>query len=516
MDPFKGEDEESHCSFNPFFSAFYKPLELTWEDTELEESRSECYENNFSDLMGDNEEFDMPMQPAYFVEESPTPFYDNSKEIETMNRLNDEGFFDKNEIDDIEVCRIRHDKHHPKTLSRRIICRIGSETENISTISLMLIDLFVQKANETVIEGFCFKFLAEKVFKNYDFEIIKKSVMDKSPTEAIKVLLQRNDYGFDDETMDLYRIESVKLVHDSLHLISYNQIECIQDFEVLQNKTYKQFEGKLDRSPRISDRRTRGSDIVKYTMHDSETQSTSNEVGIPLDFDDSDEEDDQFVYDQEIYQNDPLTHRISVADSYMDRTFDNEFTKLNDTSDSPLETGMLFTILFKKFSKMLSNSMTENLLVTNIFTKLAAISLSDDNPGTFYLHVFVYIELKNKRMGMLNTLNMISETINSKSQFHEFSSLKEVLKQHLGSSEAANKIDVSTLRRSGLEEAYNEHSPMVYGSIIFEEFLKEYISIFETKKYIIDMMREFECVKTNDISLDQAISKLRKPFAVTN
>jgi hypothetical protein len=50
------------------------------------------------------------------------PVVNGSREQEIMNKLNKEGFFDNDEeVDDFDICRINHDKHHPITLSRRII-----------------------------------------------------------------------------------------------------------------------------------------------------------------------------------------------------------------------------------------------------------------------------------------------------------------------------------------------------------------------------------------------------------
>jgi hypothetical protein len=353
------------------------------------------------------------------------------------------------------------------------------------------------------------------VFKNYDFDLIKKSVNEKTPIEAIKNILQINNYKFDDKSLSAYRHDCSQIVRDSLHLISYNQLDSIQDFEALENKSYKEYEGKLDKSPRNGDKRSYGSESLKFTMFESDTSASSPEAEMRFDFGDSDEED-QFIYDQDIYQQDPMTHRISVADSYTEGRFESITNKSNDESN-PLEMGMLFTILFKKIGRMLTNTKTENVLVTSILSKLSSIPLSEDNPATYYLHAFMYLELKNKSMGLLNTMRIIAEAIHAKTKFENFDKIKEIAKNQLELPADSNlKFDSNTSPKSKkeLEAAFQANQSVVHGSIIFEEFIKEYISIFEAKKYIIDMMSEFEAIKAQDIGLDQAISKLRKPIQV--
>mmetsp|Transcript_29705 Transcript_29705/g.26290 ORF Transcript_29705/g.26290 Transcript_29705/m.26290 type:complete len:124 (+) Transcript_29705:310-681(+) len=123
-------------------------------------------------------------------------------------------------------------------------------------------------------------------------------------------------------------------------------------------------------------------------MYDTESHLSTEELQVPLH--DSDDED-EFIYDDEDgYELNQLTNRISVADSWNRMKFENETDRTGDGSESPLESGKLFTILCRRFNKLKGNSLTENLLLTSIFGKLSSIPLSDENPYTYYLHAFMY------------------------------------------------------------------------------------------------------------------------------
>jgi len=51
---------------------------------------------------------------------------------------------------------------------------------------------------------------------------------------------------------------------------------------------------------------------------------------------------------------------------------------------------------------------------------------------------------------------------------------------------------------------------LIEGSIIFEEFLKEYLSIFDSKSELIKLMNIYEEIHQDDLVLDKAIRKLSK------
>ena len=141
-DPFLGEESAGRNSLSPSKLGAYSPLE---DGKGREESRSEDPVNGFSYLGSDNEDFEVPMEDNHQENEDfyePQAVYNNNREMETLNRLNAEGFFDKEEVDEFDICKIRHDLHHPITLSRRIIFRIGNQMENVAAVTLKLIDLF--------------------------------------------------------------------------------------------------------------------------------------------------------------------------------------------------------------------------------------------------------------------------------------------------------------------------------------------------------------------------------------
>ena len=119
-------------------------------------------------------------------------------------------------------------------------------------------------------------------------------------------------------------------------------------------------------------------------------------------------------------------------------------------------------------------------------------------------------------MGLLNSISSIGDSIRIKTKFEDYTYIKYLIKKQLGFPDWDNIFDDNVPDKSEqeLEDIFQDNANTVYGAIVFEEFLKEYITIFEAKKYIINMMHEFETVKVQDITLDQAISKLRKPVQI--
>ena len=120
-------------------------------------------------------------------------------------------------------------------------------------------------------------------------------------------------------------------------------------------------------------------------------------------------------------------------------------------------------------------------------------------------------------------MKQIGENLREKYNCENYEKLKYLAKRRLGFIENTfdngkkNSLDIEDEGAIwNINEFEKEFGNVIdnsfYSAIIYEEFLKEYITIFEAKKYIIDMMKEFEGVKNEDIALDQAINKLRKPI----
>jgi hypothetical protein len=62
----------------------------------------------------------------------------------------------------------------------------------------------------------------------------------------------------------------------------------------------------------------------------------------------------------------------------------------------PLESGLLFAVLLKKFSQMLENPRIDNLILTQIWGKIASLPLEKDKPHTFYLYAFCFQVITSK------------------------------------------------------------------------------------------------------------------------
>jgi hypothetical protein len=120
---------------------------------------------------------------------------------------------------------------------------------------------------------------------------------------------------------------------------------------------------------------------------------------------------------------------------------------------------------------------------------------------------------KKNNVGLVNTMKHIANGIKANSKFEDFEYIEQIVKRQIGYYEGKTQphLDHPDKPESHLEEMYQNNCSTIHGKIIYEEFIKEYIAIFEAKKYIIDMMREFEQVKNMDSVLDIAINKLKQP-----
>ena len=105
----------------------------------------------------------------------------------------------------------------------------------------------------------------------------------------------------------------------------------------------------------------------------------------------------------------------------------------------------------------------------------------------------------------------ISNQIRKKSNFEEFENLKAIVKTRLENPKLNVKLQC-TYNRSieELKSILKANITLIEGSIIFEEFLKEYLSIFDSKTELIKLMSIYEDVHREDLVLDTAIRKLTK------
>ena len=61
-----------------------------------------------------------------------------------------------------------------------------------------------------------------------------------------------------------------------------------------------------------------------------------------------------------------------------------------------MESGLLFAVLLKKFSKMMSNPRIDNLILTEIWLEIAGLPLDRERPETFYLYAFWFQDISSK------------------------------------------------------------------------------------------------------------------------
>ena len=85
---------------------------------------------------------------------------------------------------------------------------------------------------------------------------MKKLVYDNPSVNVIKKILESRKLTFTDEDLNPYRVDTARTVHESLNLITYNEVDCLEDYEISESQAYKKFQGKLDQSPRKDERLT--------------------------------------------------------------------------------------------------------------------------------------------------------------------------------------------------------------------------------------------------------------------
>lgn len=209
------------------------------------------------------------------------------------------------------------------------------------------------------------------------------------------------------------------------------------------------------------------------------------------------------------------TNSISIIDSQLFEEADDKY--VYDLDCNPLEQGLFFKLLFKRFThnfvskSNLSQNTIENLLMTSIFSKLASIPLWDKNIETYYLHAFMYWELKNESVSLIKSMVQISNSIKDKSQFEEFLYLKRVVKNIMENPNKKEVIKASGAKtREEVVSILQSNKSFIESSLIFEEFLKEYLTIFDAKNELIRLMNIYEDHYEDDLILDDAIKKLTK------
>ena len=246
---------------------------------------------------------------------------------------------------------------------------------------------------------------------------------------------------------------------------------------------------------------------VSWSTYSSDSDSDSDE-----EFEDENElktaNDNDFLIGR-------TTHSISITDKELFEEHDEEYKY--DQTWNPLEQGLLFKLLFRRFrenfiSKFIGRVNTvENLIMTSIFSKLASVPLCDKNIETYYLHAMMYWELNNEPISLIQSLILISNQIKARSNFPEFEYLKKETIPFMINPEKDVVIKAKYNKKSEeLTVMQNTNKGLIEGSIVFEEFLKEYLTIFDAKNELIKLMNMYEKTFEEDLILDEAIQKLNK------
>mmetsp|Transcript_10304 Transcript_10304/g.10169 ORF Transcript_10304/g.10169 Transcript_10304/m.10169 type:complete len:131 (-) Transcript_10304:28-420(-) len=123
----------------------------------------------------------------------------------------------------------------------------------------------------------------------------------------------------------------------------------------------------------------------------------------------------------------------------------------------------------------------------------------------------LYCQFDHEPISLLDSLTTISNQIKERSQFEEFEYLKEEVRQSMIKGETKIRLSPKSNKTSEeLTEMLNHHRGIIEGSIIFDEFLKEYLTIFDAKNELIKIINIYEEQYEEDLILEEAILKLNK------
>ncbi len=121
----------------------------------------------------------------------------------------------------------------------------------------------------------------------------------------------------------------------------------------------------------------------------------------------------------------------------------------------------------------------------------------------------IYCQFNNEPVSLLQSLTSISKQIKEHSVFPEFGYLKEEAKKYILQPDSSIRIKEKANKNSEeLTEMMKQNRGLIEGSLIFDEFLKEYLTIFDAKNELIKIMNIYEEQFEEDLILDEALLRL--------
>ena len=94
--------------------------------------------------------------------------------------------------------------------------------------------------------------------------------------------------------------------------------------------------------------------------------------------------------------------------------------------EDPIESGLLFAVLLRKFSQMLENSRIDNLILSEIWLTISSLPIDTQRPETFYLYAFCFQvcslnqqNFNSANIGLFNTIETIQGEISKQKRLEE-------------------------------------------------------------------------------------------------
>ena len=125
---------------------------------------------------------------------------------------------------------LKNDDHSSNLMCGRILSKIMENKERCSTVVLKLIDLFLSKNSHVVMENLVYRFLNNRVCKEYGFTKVKELIRQSNPRQRLIDDVREMHY-ITEESLKEYLEEAAIIVHDSMSLYPINNDALINAFD---------------------------------------------------------------------------------------------------------------------------------------------------------------------------------------------------------------------------------------------------------------------------------------------
>ena len=135
--------------------------------------------------------------------------------------------------------KLNKDDHQAALISGRILSKILVQTERWSTVVLKLIDLFLSKNSQMIVENLIYRFINNRIRKDYKLQKVKELIRQNNPRQRYLFIFDqfrliddvKEMHYITEETLQSYLYESANIVHNSMSLYPINHDALIEGMD---------------------------------------------------------------------------------------------------------------------------------------------------------------------------------------------------------------------------------------------------------------------------------------------